>query len=42
MDRFLNIPMLAHPLNWLTVFLMVAIALVFVYIAFPETKNESN
>ena len=31
MDSFINFSMLQHPLNWLTVILMVLIAAIFVH-----------
>lgn len=35
MENFLNLPMMAHPLNWITVFLMCALALMLLALLSP-------
>lgn len=39
-ERFLNLGILKEPLNWLTVFLMCAFALVLLYLIAPQQTSE--
>lgn len=41
MDKFLNLAILKEPLNWITVFLMCAFALVLLYLLFPQAAQEA-
>ncbi|HEY1881104.1 MAG TPA: hypothetical protein VGG68_14350 [Caulobacteraceae bacterium] len=42
MDRYLNLGLMAHPLNWATIVLMCAFALVLLHLVAPETPPPSS
>lgn len=41
MDRFINFAIIKQPLNWVTVFLMCAFALILLHLIFPQAKQEA-
>jgi hypothetical protein len=42
MDRFLNLPLMAHPLNWVTIFLMCALALMLLALISPTADATAD
>jgi hypothetical protein len=40
MDKVLNLELLAHPLNWLTVFLMCLMGLMLLAMLSPEDNGQ--